>query len=104
MPTTTIRLEAELKARIAAAAERAGTTPHAFILDTLARGIEQAEREAAFHEVADARWADVVAKGQTVAWEDARAWLQARARGERAPRPAAHAHAPRKSTARDSDH
>ncbi|MFN8773602.1 MAG: CopG family transcriptional regulator [bacterium] len=102
MPTTTIRLEAELKARIAAAAERAGTTPHAFILDTLARGIEQAERDAAFHQVADARWADVVANGQTVAWEDVRVWLQARARGERAPRSVPHAEPLRKSTARDS--
>jgi predicted transcriptional regulator len=88
MPTTTIRLEAELKARIVAAAARAGTTPHAFILDTLARGIERAEREAAFQHVADTRWAEVVATGRTVAWEDARAWLQARARGEQVRRPA----------------
>lgn len=102
MPTTTIRIEAELKARIAAAAERAGTTPHAFILDTLARGIDAAEREAAFHQVADGRWAGVVGTGQTVAWEDARAWLEARARGEAASRPTPNAQPPRKSTTRGS--
>jgi predicted transcriptional regulator len=102
MPTTTIRLDAEFKARIAAAAERAGTTPHAFILDTLARGIDDAEREAEFHEVADGRWAGVVGTGQTVAWEDAGAWLEARARGKRASRPPLDAHPSRKSTTRGS--
>ena len=35
MSTTTIRLEDDLKARVAAAAERAGVTAHAFILDAI---------------------------------------------------------------------
>jgi predicted transcriptional regulator len=83
MPTTTIRIEDDLKARIAAAAERAGQTPHAFILDTLSRGVEQAERKDDFHRTADARWAEVVATGRTIRWEDVRGWLEARARGER---------------------
>ena len=36
MSTTTIRLPRELKERVARAAERAGTTPHGFILEAIA--------------------------------------------------------------------
>ena len=89
MPTTTIRLEDDLKARVAAAARRAGKTAHAFILDAVAATVEQAELDEAFRRLADERWARVLAGGQTVAWEDAKAWLEARSRGERPDRPAA---------------
>ena len=87
--TTTIRIDDDLKARVAAAAERAGKTAHAFILDAIARTVEQVEQDAAFHRVADARWANLLATGTTVPWDDAKAWLEARARGERARRPVA---------------
>jgi predicted transcriptional regulator len=87
--TTTIRIDDDLKARVAAAAEHAGKTAHAFILDAIARTVEQVELDEAFHRVADARWANLLATGTTVPWEDAKTWLAARARGERARRPAA---------------
>lgn len=89
MSTTTIRLEEALKARIAAAAERAGKTPHAFLVDAIEQTVERAEREAEFHRQAEARWARAMETGETVAWADARDWLAARARGEAAPRPVA---------------
>jgi len=89
MPTTTIRIADDLKARVAAAAERTGKTAHAFILDAIAKTVEQAELDEAFHRVADARWAKVLATGKTVPWDDAKAWLEARSRGERPRRPAA---------------
>ncbi len=90
MPTTTtIRIEDDLKARIAAAAERAGKTPHAFILDAIARTVEHAELDEAFHRVAEERWTNILATGKTVPWDDAKAWLEARARGERPRKPAA---------------
>lgn len=90
MPTTTIRIEDDLKARIAAAAaaERAGKTAHAFILDAIAQTVEQEEQDLAFHRLAEERWANLLATGQSVAWDDAKAWLEARSRGQRAPRPA----------------
>lgn len=88
MATTTIRIEDELKARIAAAAERAGKTPHAFMLDAIADTVEQDEQDAAFHRLADARWAKLLQTGLSVPWDDAKAWLEARARGERPARPA----------------
>ncbi len=87
--TTTIRIEYK-KARVAAAAQRAGKTAHAFILDAIAQTVEQAELDEAFHGVADERWANVLATGKNVPWNDAKAWLEARSRGERPRRPVAH--------------
>ena len=89
MTTTTIRLEDDLKARVAAAAEREGKTAHAFILDAIAQTVEQAELDEAFHRVAEERWIRVLNTGKTVPWDDAKAYLKARVRGERARRPAA---------------
>ncbi|MEA2733349.1 MAG: hypothetical protein QOF70_7824 [Acetobacteraceae bacterium] len=87
--TTTIRIEDDLKARVAAAAERAGKTAHAFMLEAIAQTVEQAELNETFHQVADERWAKVLATGKTVPWDDAKAWLEARSRGAhpRAPEP-----------------
>lgn len=89
MSTTTIRIEDELKARVATAAERLGKTPHAFIVEAIARQVEQAELEADFHRLADARWAKVLASGKTVPWDKARAYLEERARGAKVRRPSA---------------
>ena len=89
MSTTTIRLEDDLKARVTAAAERAGTTTHAFILDAIAQTVEQAELEDAFRQLAETRWAKMLATGKTVAWNEGKAYLEARARSERPRRPAA---------------
>jgi len=87
MPTTTIRLEDELKTRINAAAAQAGKSAHAFILDALAQTVEQVEQDNAFHALAEERWARIRATGQTVAWDDAKAYLAARADGRRPRKP-----------------
>jgi predicted transcriptional regulator len=87
--TTTIRIEDDLKARVATAAERAGKSAHAFMLDAIAQTVEQAELDDAFHRVADERWAKVLATGKTVPWDDAKVWLEARSLGERPRKPAA---------------
>ena len=104
MTTTTIRLEDHLKARVAAAAERIrklagleedvqrereGKTAHAFILDAIAQTVEQAELDEAFQRVAEGRWKKVLDTGKTVAWDDAKAYLKARALGESARKPTA---------------
>ncbi len=89
MATTTIRIDDALKGRVAAAAERAGKTAHAFILEALARTVEQVELDEAFHRVADERWAKILASGKTVPWDDAKTWLEARSRGERRRKPLA---------------
>ena len=89
MSTTTIRIEDDLKARVAAAAQQAGKTAHAFILDAISQTVEQVDLENAFNAVADQRWAKIQASGKTVPWEDARAYLAARANGEPARKPSA---------------
>ncbi|CAN7216770.1 DUF1778 domain-containing protein [Acidovorax sp. LjRoot129] len=91
MSTTTIRLEDEMKSRINAAAAQVGKTAHAFILDALAQKVEQVEQDNAFHALADERWARIRATGKTVAWDDAKAYLAARANGEKPRKPAAKA-------------
>lgn len=88
MSTTTIRIENDFKARVAAAAELAGKTSHAFILDAIAQHVEQVEIDAEFDRLANERWTRVLSTGKTVSWEDAKAYLEARARGEKARRPA----------------
>ena len=89
MSTTTIRLPDALKARIAKAAEAAGTTSHNFILEAIAEKAEQAEQRAAFHALADQRYAQFLETGESIPWEDARAWLKQRLAGKRVKRPAA---------------
>ena len=89
MSTTTIRIEDDLKARVAAAAERSGKTAHAFILDAIEQTVEQSELDAEFHRIADERWAGLMQSGETVPWTEARTWIEARARGESPSKPVA---------------
>jgi predicted transcriptional regulator len=89
MATTTIRLEGALKARVVEAAARTGRSTHAFILDAVAQTVEQVERDEELHRLADERWANLLVTGKTVAWNDAKAWLEARSRGESPRKPAA---------------
>lgn len=88
MSTTTIRISDELKSRIADAAERAGTTPHGFILEALEEKVGEAERRARFQDEAQARWRSFVADGQALEWGEIRDYLGRRARGESATVPA----------------
>ena len=87
MSTTTIRLPEELKIRIDTAAEKAGRSPHAFIVALLERGIEQAEQRASF--VAEALAArEEFAKDQLgYDAEDLHRYLAQRAEGKKVRRP-----------------
>jgi predicted transcriptional regulator len=89
MSTTTIRIEDELKARVAAAAQRAGKTAHAFILDAIAQTVLQAELDSEAHRVADERWEQILASGKTVSWDQTRAYLLARSQGDKPRKPLA---------------
>lgn len=82
MPTTTIRIDESLKVRIAAAAKRAGKTPHGFIVDTIAATVEHDETEDACDRLAEERWADFLTTGESVGWDEVKTWLEAQARGE----------------------
>ncbi len=89
MATTTVRIEDNLKARVAAAAALAGKTSHAFILDAITKTVEQAEQDEAFHRLADQRWSKLLTTGKTVPFEDARAYIEARAAGATPSKPLA---------------
>jgi predicted transcriptional regulator len=89
MNTTTIRIDEELKQRIATAAERSGKTSHAFILEAIEQTVEQAELDNAFHQIADERWGRLLETGKTVGWDDTKRYLEARAQGKPARKPAA---------------
>ena len=93
MQTTTIRLDDSMKERIAAAAEQAGKSAHAFILDAIAQTVEQVELDSEFTEVADERWKRILASGKTVSC-DANAYLKAKSLDE----------SPTKPLARSSNH
>jgi predicted transcriptional regulator len=85
--TTTIRLEDELKTRIAEAAARAGKTSHAFILEAIAQTVEQSELDESLQRVAEARWQKIANGGATVAWDDAKTWLAATSVGDAVSKP-----------------
>jgi len=87
--TTTIRIEDDLKARITAAAERAGKTTHAFMVDAIAQTVEQAELDDAFQRLADDRWDEITRTRETIDWDVAKTWLASRSRGERPAKPVA---------------
>lgn len=89
MTTTTIRLEDDLKARVAAAAEREGKTAHAFILEAISRTVEQVELDDEFQRVAQKRWSKVVDTGKTVAWDEVKSYLKARSTGAPVRKPTA---------------
>jgi predicted transcriptional regulator len=87
MSTTTIRIEDDLKMRVAALAQRAGKTSHAFIVEALEQKVEQLEVDEEFHRLADERWTKILATGKTIPWEEAQSYLEARAVGQHPRRP-----------------
>ena len=89
MPTTTIRLPEDLKARVASAAKKTGVTAHSFILEAIAEKAEQEERHAAFDTEAEERYARIVETGKTIPWQEMRSYLETRLSGEKAKRPVA---------------
>jgi predicted transcriptional regulator len=87
MSTTTIRLPDDLKARIAAAAARAGTTSHNFILEAIAEKADQEERRSDFDDLAEQRYATIVSSGKTIPWDQMRRYLEDRLAGKKVSRP-----------------
>ena len=88
MPTTTIRLPEDLKNRVARAAERAGMTSHALILDAIAERMDAEERRSDFQGTAEARCAEIVATSKTIPWAEMRSYLEERLAGKKPARPA----------------
>jgi predicted transcriptional regulator len=83
MSTTTIRLSKELKDKVVRFAERAGKTPHSFIVEAIAEKADLEERRAAFVASAEQRYAEIVASGKTVPWPEMRSYLERRLSGNK---------------------
>ena len=74
---------------MAAAAKRAGTTTHSFILEAIAEKADDEERRSDFNEIAEKRYADIIASGKTISWSQMRVYLESRLAGKKPRRPAA---------------
>ena len=70
-------------AKAASNGDQIGCLPH------VCQTVEHVELDNAFNAVADERWARIRATGKTVPWDEAKAYLAARARDERPRKPAA---------------
>lgn len=89
MTTTTIRLPEGLRARVASAARRAGTSAHSFIVQAIAEKADEHERRADFDAAAERRYRGIAASGRTIPWSEMRAYLESQVADRRARRPAA---------------
>ena len=89
MSTTTVRLPDELKTRIAKLAKQAGVSAHNYIVQAVEREAQRDEARADFVRSARSRLDDMELTGKGVPWDDARAYLLARAAGKQVARPAA---------------
>lgn len=76
MSTTTIRMPDDLKERLTAAAEKAGTSAHSFILQAIAEKAQQQELYSEFNELAERRYAAILATGKTIPWNEMRSYLE----------------------------
>jgi predicted transcriptional regulator len=84
---TSIKLPEELKARVEAAAEAAGKTTHAFMLEAIERETARAERYEAFLDEALQAEREMEHTGLHYVAEDVFRYMSARAQGKTARRP-----------------
>ncbi len=87
--TTTIRMPEILREQVRQAADRAGITPHGFILQAIAEKAESEALRHAFHETANQRYAEIIATGETIPWERMKLYLEQRADGQNVGKPKA---------------
>lgn len=87
MSTTTIRLPAELKQRLSTVAEHLGSSSHALILDAIEERVSSEEERHEAYAIAETRFAAIAETGQTIPWDDMKAYLQNRAHGQAVPAP-----------------
>lgn len=91
MPATSLKLPDELKRSIVRMATRAGLTPHAFMVDALAREAARAELRERFASAAELSEREALASGKAVPLEVAFDYLESRAAGRKVRRPKARA-------------
>jgi predicted transcriptional regulator len=84
---TTLKIAADLKRRVVAAAKAADKSPHAFMLEAIERQTRLDEQRRAFVADAVAARSEALASGQGFAAVGVHRYMAARVRGERTARP-----------------
>lgn len=87
MPTTTLKVPDELKARILAAAKAEQKSPHAFMVEALAKQTALAERRLAFVNEAHLAEQEVAEYGLVYDADEVFSYLHDKLKGKRAKRP-----------------
>jgi predicted transcriptional regulator len=88
---TSLKLPDDLKRSIVRMATRAGQTPHAFMIDALARETARAELRERFASEAEESEREALASGKAVSLAVAFDYLESRAAGRKVRRPKARA-------------
>ena len=89
MTTTSLKLPDDLKARAAAAAERLGVTPHAFMVEAIRQAAAAAEERARFIAAAKAARRAALKQGTGFDADEVHDYIRARAAGVPGRRPKA---------------
>jgi predicted transcriptional regulator len=84
---TTLKIAADLKRRVVAAAKAADKSPHAFMLEAIEQQTRLDEQRRAFVAEAMAARSEALTSGQGFAAVDVHRFMGARVRGERVARP-----------------
>jgi predicted transcriptional regulator len=77
MATTSLKLPEDVKDRVAQAAMRQGSTPHAFMVEAIRKAVSAAERRAAFVAEAVSARAEAFATGEAYEASEVHAYLRA---------------------------
>ena len=85
--TTTLKLKPALVRKIRTLARKAGSTPHAWMVDAIEREADDSAAREAFYAAGEAELEKIDAGGPTYAAEDVYAYLRAKVAGKNPPRP-----------------
>ena len=89
MSTTSLKLPDDIKRLAAAAAKEQGVTPHAFMVDAIRNAAVAAKLRAEFVADAEMARAEAMKSGKGFPVSEVHAYLRARVRGLKAPKPKA---------------
>ncbi len=89
MSTTSLKLPDVLKQRAAAAAQKQGVTPHAFMIQAIEQAATAAEQRARFMATAEGARKNLLKTGKGYVADEVHAYLRRRVSGQRSARPKA---------------
>jgi predicted transcriptional regulator len=89
-PTTSLKLDAEIKARLQRLAESRRRSQHWLMREAIEQYVDREERRERLRHDALAAWAEYQASGQHVSAAEAEAWLAELEAGEDAEPPSPH--------------